>query len=191
MYLHIVAHGKQQDMHLLVGFIKRYIFSLVVTNYFAWSKISAADIDHGSNGIGGHDLYTSLAQLETLWRNEINVVKIMEELSQKLENNINIMKDYIASTHHHQQELHQSHVMNWKRDNLDQVFDVLGDLEDIASRWYSLNVDIQFDNISDSFAHLASYTKEKLPDESDIEVTAKKCCPLKHISISIFKHCKH
>ena len=34
---------------------------------------------------GGHDLYTSLAQLEVLWHNDIKVVKQMEEVIRKME----------------------------------------------------------------------------------------------------------
>ena len=34
---------------------------------------------------GGHDLFTSLAQLEVLWKNEIEVVKDMQSMIGKLE----------------------------------------------------------------------------------------------------------
>ena len=41
---------------------------------------------------GGHDLFTSLAQLEVLWKNDINVVQQMEKLIMKLETTISTLK---------------------------------------------------------------------------------------------------
>ena len=35
--------------------------------------------------VGGHDLFTSLAQLEILWHNEIKIVNLMEEMIMKME----------------------------------------------------------------------------------------------------------
>ena len=35
--------------------------------------------------VGGHDLFTSLAQLEVLWRNEMKVVQVMQDTLQKLD----------------------------------------------------------------------------------------------------------
>ena len=40
-------------------------------------KTSSADV-------GGHDLFTSLAQLEVLWQNEMEVVKVMKDTIEKL-----------------------------------------------------------------------------------------------------------
>ena len=34
---------------------------------------------------GGHDLFTSLAQLEVLWHNEIKVVGLMEKIIKKVD----------------------------------------------------------------------------------------------------------
>ena len=34
--------------------------------------------------VGGHDLFTSLTQLEILWHNEIKVVGLMEKMIQKM-----------------------------------------------------------------------------------------------------------
>lgn len=35
--------------------------------------------------VGGHDLFTSLAQLEVLWHNEIKVVSLMERIIKKMD----------------------------------------------------------------------------------------------------------
>ena len=43
-------------------------------------------------GYGGQDLFTSLAQLEVLWHNEIKVVKQMEETIQKMETALDALK---------------------------------------------------------------------------------------------------
>ena len=42
--------------------------------------------------IGGQDLFTSLAQLEVLWKNEIKVVKQMEETIYKMETALGALK---------------------------------------------------------------------------------------------------
>ena len=41
---------------------------------------------------GGQDLFTSLAQLEVLWHNDIKVVQQMEEVIRKMEIVINTFK---------------------------------------------------------------------------------------------------
>ena len=41
---------------------------------------------------GGQDLFTSLAQLEVLWHNDIKVVQQMEEVIRKMEIAINTFK---------------------------------------------------------------------------------------------------
>ena len=35
--------------------------------------------------VGGHDLFTSLAQLEVLWQNEMEMVKVMKDTIEKLD----------------------------------------------------------------------------------------------------------
>ena len=35
--------------------------------------------------VGGHDLFTSLAQLEVLWYNEIEIIKVMERAITNME----------------------------------------------------------------------------------------------------------
>ena len=42
--------------------------------------------------MGGQDLFTSLAQLEVLWKNEIKVVKQMEETISKMETALGALK---------------------------------------------------------------------------------------------------
>ena len=42
--------------------------------------------------LGGHDLFTSLAQLEVLWQNDIKVVAQMEESIRKMEKTIKTFK---------------------------------------------------------------------------------------------------
>ena len=41
---------------------------------------------------GGQDLFTSLAQLEVLWKNDIKVVKEMEEAIRKMETAVTALK---------------------------------------------------------------------------------------------------
>ena len=41
---------------------------------------------------GGQDLFTSLAQLEVLWKNDIIVVKQMEETIEKMEKAVDVLK---------------------------------------------------------------------------------------------------
>ena len=43
--------------------------------------------------VGGHDLFTSLAQLEVLWKNELEVIKVMEVAITKMEKGIKILKE--------------------------------------------------------------------------------------------------
>ena len=47
--------------------------------FFGNPKFNSATGD-----VGGHSLFTSLAQLEILWYDEIRVVRLMERLSKKL-----------------------------------------------------------------------------------------------------------
>ena len=44
--------------------------------------------------VGGHDLFTSLAQLEVLWKNEMKVVDLMENAIKKMESASNALKEY-------------------------------------------------------------------------------------------------
>ena len=41
---------------------------------------------------GGHDLFTSLAQLEVLWQNDKIVVNQMEEVIKKMEKAVGVLK---------------------------------------------------------------------------------------------------
>lgn len=51
---------------------------LVLVSILAISSQSYADV-------GGHDLFTSLAQLEVLWQNEMEVVQVMQDTLNKLD----------------------------------------------------------------------------------------------------------
>ncbi len=46
-----------------------------------------------ASDFGGHDLYTSLAQLEVLWRNELDVVRQMEAKLHVNETVTKVMKE--------------------------------------------------------------------------------------------------
>ena len=48
---------------------------------------------HANATVGGHDLFTSLAQLEVLWKNEMQVVDVMENAIKKMESATNILKE--------------------------------------------------------------------------------------------------
>ena len=43
--------------------------------------------------VGGHDLFTSLAQLEVLWKNEMQMIKTMEDAIRKMETASNALKE--------------------------------------------------------------------------------------------------
>ena len=43
--------------------------------------------------VGGHDLFTSLAQLEVLWKNEMTVINTMEDAIRKMETASNALKE--------------------------------------------------------------------------------------------------
>ena len=45
--------------------------------------------------VGGHDLFTSLAQLEILWQNDIKVVGVMERLIKRMDRASNALKMYV------------------------------------------------------------------------------------------------
>ena len=42
--------------------------------------------------IGGHDLFTSLAQLDVLWKNEMDIIKVMEGAITKMDKATNALK---------------------------------------------------------------------------------------------------
>ena len=60
------------------------LLNLLLTLNIQWDIVKAE--------YGGHDLFTSLAQLEVLWQNDINVVQQMEKLIAKLETAISTFK---------------------------------------------------------------------------------------------------
>ena len=43
--------------------------------------------------VGGHDLFTSLAQLEVLWKNEMQIINTMEDAIGKMETASNALKE--------------------------------------------------------------------------------------------------
>ena len=43
--------------------------------------------------VGGHDLFTSLAQLEVLWKNEMQIINTMEDAIRKMETASNALKE--------------------------------------------------------------------------------------------------
>ncbi len=45
--------------------------------------------------VGGHDLFTSLAQLEILWQNDIKMVAVMERLVERMDRASNALKMYV------------------------------------------------------------------------------------------------
>lgn len=44
--------------------------------------------------VGGHDLFTSLAQLEVLWKNEMEIVEVMKTAIAKMEIATEAMNKY-------------------------------------------------------------------------------------------------
>ena len=69
-------------MMLHKGFVTSLMIILLFTNE---KKFTVALF-------GGQDLFTSLAQLEVLWQNDIKVVKQMEETIEKMEKAIGTLK---------------------------------------------------------------------------------------------------
>ena len=47
--------------------------------------------------VGGHDLFTSLAQLEVLWKNEMQIINTMESAIKKMESASNALKQYVQT----------------------------------------------------------------------------------------------
>ena len=64
-----------------------FILLIVALNCLSLYDIPVVKGEHG-----GQDLFTSLAQLEVLWHNDIKVVKQMEEAIRKMETTINTFK---------------------------------------------------------------------------------------------------
>ena len=60
------------------GKMKKMVKFYITFALLAFAKPSYAEV-------GGHDLFTSLAQLEVLWRNEMKVVQVMQDTLQKLD----------------------------------------------------------------------------------------------------------
>ena len=60
-----------------------FILSLL---FISKTKIVIADV-------GGHDLFTSLAQLEVLWHNDREVVSVMEDAIGKMESATQALKE--------------------------------------------------------------------------------------------------
>lgn len=63
--------------------------SVTVVLLFFFTKADAS--------VGGHDLFTSLAQLEVLWQNEMEVVKAMEGAISKMDAAQKALKEYKKS----------------------------------------------------------------------------------------------
>ena len=65
---------------------------MLILLILALNCLSLYDIPVVKGENGGQDLFTSLAQLEVLWHNDIKVVKEMEEAIRKMETIINTFK---------------------------------------------------------------------------------------------------
>ena len=65
---------------------------MLISLIIALNCLLLYDIPVVNGEIGGQDLFTSLAQLEVLWHNDIKVVKQMEEAIRKMETTINTFK---------------------------------------------------------------------------------------------------
>lgn len=64
----------------MLVFDNRPLWVIVSVLFYYTDKVPVA---HGA--FGGHDLFTSLAQLEVLWHNDRQVVKDMENTIKKLD----------------------------------------------------------------------------------------------------------
>lgn len=117
---------------------------------------------------GGHDLFTSLGQLNELWKNEIEVVRNMEKAIQNMDDMKASLVKYIKS--HKEAQLNQ-----------EPNFDYLGQpingylmIRHVALGWQEIRE--QFFKAENEtrqiFDELRDREKEKLPDEHDIHGAA-------------------
>ena len=60
------------------GDMERVTIFCITLAILAFTRPSYAEV-------GGHDLFTSLAQLEVLWKNEMKVVQVMQDTLEKLD----------------------------------------------------------------------------------------------------------
>jgi len=122
---------------------------------------------HANATVGGHDLFTSLAQLEVLWKNEMQVVDVMENAIKKMESATNILKDYVES--HKQLKLDRG--PNY--DFLGNPINAYHFVRHVAAGWKSIQDNVIGEGavLNDLF-ELKEREKEKLPDEYDIHGAA-------------------
>lgn len=60
-----------------------------------WILWSILAFKEATADVGGHDLFTSLAQLEVLWHNDKSAVAIMEQAIKKLDETSQALKEYV------------------------------------------------------------------------------------------------
>ena len=114
--------------------------------------------------VGGHDLFTSLAQLEVLWHNEHEIIKLMENAISKMERATKALKDYILS----HKQLHLDEKPNYEF--LGHPINAYHFVRHVASRWKDIqNEVIGNETIRDDLNHLAERENEKLPNEYDVQ----------------------
>jgi len=117
---------------------------------------------------GGHDLFTSLAQLEVLWQNDIKVVAQMEESIRKMEKTIKTFKSYVK--HHKIHQLNQT--PNY--DYLGHPVNAYHFIRHVASGWATVLDEVMENNDTISLIQDLEMLKnrtqeEKLPDKLDVE----------------------
>jgi len=143
---------------------------MLISLIIALNCLLLYDIPVVNGEVGGQDLFTSLAQLEVLWHNDIKVVKEMEEAIRKMETIINTFKAYVKN--------HQIHQLNQtpNYDYLGHPVNAYHFIRHVASGWASVLDEVMNDDtlsLTENLESIKSRTKEeKLPDRFDIEGAA-------------------
>merc|ERR1712223_297310 len=119
--------------------------------------------------VGGHDLFTSLAQLEVLWTNEMKVVDLMENAIKKMESASNALKGYVRS----HKELNLDHGPNYEF--LGNPINAYHFVRHVAAGWKRIQDHVVGEGgeaLLNDLAQLKDREEEKLPDEDDVKGAA-------------------
>ncbi len=113
--------------------------------------------------VGGHDLFTSLAQLEVLWKNEMEIVPIMQEAIVKMERATKALQSYVES--HQALKLDQG--PNY--DFLGHPVNAYHFVRHVASGWQKVQDNVIGNGtLREDLNKLKDREEEKLPDEYDV-----------------------
>lgn len=148
--------------------------------------LSLLDVGFVRAAFGGHDLFTSLAQLEVLWKNDQEVVKEMEKTVVKLERAKKSLQSYI--TRHYELKLDEK--PNY--DFLGHPINAFHFVRHVASGWANIKENVLSDDVIDiksDLERLKDREKEKLTSSSDVDGAAHgivRLYSLYQFNVSVF-----